>query len=124
MIARWASLLTSAALAPEDIPPAFPEILRQLEPIEARFLEVVSRYQEQQTHIVASPLSYIDGFTELERLAWRNLDNVERLQTLHYSYHGPMNVRAPVRPYDCQLETTVFLTDLGLALLRACKDHA
>jgi hypothetical protein len=41
MSVRWASLLASAAIEDVSVPPSFPEILRQLRPIEARMLDLI-----------------------------------------------------------------------------------
>ena len=39
MFKRWASLLANASVDPDSVPPAFPEILRQLTPADAKFFE-------------------------------------------------------------------------------------
>src|SRR4051794_21262562 len=40
MRSRWANLLAQAATG-ADVPPVFPEVLRQIEPIEARLVEAL-----------------------------------------------------------------------------------
>src|SRR5262249_41246561 len=39
MVDRWASLLAAAAADPDDVPPSYPDILRQLTPHEAALLD-------------------------------------------------------------------------------------
>lgn len=48
---RWAALLVSAA-AGVAVPPAFPEVLRQLEPIEARLLDRLVTIRAPLVHTV------------------------------------------------------------------------
>jgi hypothetical protein len=42
MVERWANLLANAATdSPAEVPPAFPDILRQLEPVDAKILDLL-----------------------------------------------------------------------------------
>src|SRR4051794_33876843 len=77
---RWAGLLVSAA-AGVAVPPAFPEVLRQLEPVEARLLD---RLVTIRAPLVHGQDTYIEQLGELPGLLWRHLDNLERLQLLNW----------------------------------------
>jgi hypothetical protein len=121
MEALWTNLL-SAALEGNEIPPAYPAILRELEGIEARFLYAVLLSTDRH---LPQPGLYLDHMREvqplLEHLEWRHLDNLERLRLVLFEYSGPVNAELPARPRDRQLTVSVSLTRLGRALVEMCS---
>jgi Abortive infection alpha len=122
MAQLWVKLL-AGALGGTEIPPAFPEILQQLEPIEARFLDAVAISAKRH---LPQPGLYLEHMQEvqplLDSLEWRHLDNLERLQLLVYEFGGPANLEPPPRPRDRALSVSVAATHLGRALIRACSE--
>lgn len=117
MQGRWARLLANAAVG-IAIPPAFPEVLRQLEPIEARLLDRIVAIREPLLH---GQMTYFEHCGVLDGLRWRHLDNLERLQLLHWVWQGPVNVRLPAAPADCPPHTLeLYETQLGRDLVAAC----
>jgi hypothetical protein len=117
---RWARLLASAATG-VTVPPAFPEILRQLEPIEARLLDELVRVRRPLLH---GQLTYIGHLSGVDGLEWRHLDNLERLQVANWQWHGPVNVPLPDDPAECGLDVEIYETQLGRALVDACAEPA
>lgn len=117
---RWANLLANAATG-SIVPPAFPEILRQLEPIEARLLDELVRVRRPLVH---GQLTQIDHLGPLDGLAWRHLDNLERLQVANWHWRGPVNVPLPDDPTQCSLDLEIYETELGRALVDACAEPA
>lgn len=114
---RWARLLANAAVG-MAVPPAFPEVLRQLEPIEARLLDRIVTIREPLLH---GQTTYIEHGGELRGLLWRHLDNLERLQLLNWVWQGPVNVPLPATPADCpRLTLELYETQLGRELVAAC----
>jgi hypothetical protein len=118
----WVKLLESA-LAGELMPPVYPEVLRQMEPLEARFFDAV---WQAQTRFLPQPGLSLDQIEEnaraiLPELKWRHLDNLERLGLLSYSWHGPVNVERPNRPVDAPLDVVCSLTPLGEDFIAYCS---
>lgn len=113
---RWANLLAAAATG-TAVPPAFPEILRQLEPIEATLLDELVEVRRPLLH---GQTTHIDQLGELPGLEWRHLDNLERLQVANWHWYGPINVALPSHPMDCGLDLELYETQLGRALVEAC----
>jgi Abortive infection alpha len=121
MAQLWIELL-AGAMGGTEIPPAFPEILQQLESIEARFLDAVAISAKRH---LPQPGLYLEHMEEvqplLDSLEWRHLDNLERLQLLVYQFGGPANLEPPLRPRDRALSVSVAATHLGRALIEACS---
>jgi hypothetical protein len=114
---HWANLLAHEATVGR-VPPSYPEILRQLEPIEARTLDVLV----VRGGLDMVPIQELDlrGHVGMEDLEWRHLDNLERLQLISYRIAGPVNVKFAERPAE---ESTMALeTPLGVARVAACRD--
>src|SRR4051812_31226521 len=80
---RWANLLANAATG-MSIPPSFPEILRQLEPVEARLLETIGTLLGQARLRGHAELLPHDLPVDDPALSWRHLDNLERLNLIQY----------------------------------------
>ena len=117
----WTNLLASA-LSGTDLPPAYPSILRELEPVEARFLYAVMVSTDRH---LPQPGLYLDHMEEVQillpHLLWRHLDNLERMRLLLLEYSGPANVEVPPQPRDRPLSVSVSLTRLGRAFIEACS---
>lgn len=117
---RWASLLASAATG-MTVPPAYPEILRQLEPIEASVLDELVRVRRPLLH---GQMTYLEHLGDVSALEWRHLDNLERLQVANWHWHGPVNVALPEVPAECGLNLELYETQLGRAFVEACAGPA
>jgi hypothetical protein len=104
---RWASLLANSVIG-TAVPPALPEILRQLEPVEARFLDRLFDADE------LCVLGDIPGYRELQP---RHLENLQRLGLLkHDGTFLPYGLRD--RPHR---ELSIDMTQLGASLVIACR---
>lgn len=118
MSERWAGLLASAATS-TAAHAAYPEILRQLEPVEARVIDAAVDAQPE--------LAFLDQLDlQLERLdhqepllEWHHLDNLERLRLLTYESRNPRSFETPVRPSDTSVIIQVTL--LAEDFVRACR---
>lgn len=108
----WANLLASAATRPDAVPVAYAQILRQLEPVEARALRFLVGPPGNGRPFRGHPgllRHNVEGLTEA------NIDNLLRLEVARISvvtgtFGGP--------PPDSD---TVRHTALGLALVEACQ---
>lgn len=110
----WSNLLASAATG-VAVAPSFPSVLRQLEPVEARFLEAALRAQAKQP-----PMRIgfdVDSLPEFADLEWRHLDNLERLGLIVYEVDLPINIEPPQRPQRVRLSINPF----GQAFVAACN---
>jgi hypothetical protein len=112
---RWSSLLASAATG-TPVPPAFPEILRQLEPIEARLLDAVPTGGPNDPWQDAYLLS---AFPEHIAIEWRHLDNLERLGVVQFDSGLVGNQPFPESPPIYRVR--VYRNPLGHALIHACR---
>jgi hypothetical protein len=131
MLDRWANLLAAAATAADRGHVAYPEILRQLESIEARMLDAMFDALDAESSAEGRPgirgldgfnLGWFSGSLGLERLDYiRAVPNLVRLQ-LARQLGGP-NV-APhvttVATFDL-LSSPIQLTFLGMAFVSACR---
>jgi len=122
MVGRWANLLANAATeSMAQVPPSYPEILRQLEPVEARFLDALIQEREAREKRNQPNLRYYDFDLEdivgHDQLSWQQLDNMERLGLIGYECNLPVNVPAPENPTEVHLAET----PLGAAFVTACR---
>jgi hypothetical protein len=125
MVGRWANLLANAATgSTAHVPPSYPEILRQLEPVEARLMDSLIHERKEREARDQPNLRYID--MDLDDIpghgdiSWRHLDNLERLGLVAYTCSLPVNVPAPEVPVEVQIAET----PLGAAFMAACKPPA
>ena len=132
MADRWAALLSTAAdPARPEVPPSFPEVLRQMTPLDAQALEIVARHEvaSKLEDLVLSPVMDVreGAFADLEVAAVADLlrqrsparttleellltiSNLERLRLVEVE--GEKR-----RPLRRRLSATVF----GLAFVKAC----
>lgn len=115
MVERWGSLLANAAGGELDVPPSFPNVLRELEPEQARILD--SLYD---TLIRISPDWRADygvatqGLGLTRREFEYHADNLVRLRLIRSQTAEP-----PYREFD-----VVGLTEFGRAFVRACRPPA
>jgi hypothetical protein len=117
MTDRWAALLAAAATNPDGVPPSYPELLRQLTPREAAFLDrMYEQVGEAWLHSDHEP-EVIAGHLGMptDRLMIL-VDNLLRLRLL--------KSRAPVYPSDSPGGTRVLLTALGHDFVSACRPPA
>ena len=121
MVERWAALLANAA-DPEatEVPPSFPDILKQLSPKEAQILDAVfGALVEGRTVVYGARLrSDLSVDEETYTVAVENLYRERLLK--------PMSVKLDfVEPAETRYATdtleTVMLTALGEAFLGACR---
>lgn len=118
----WIKLLRSA-LAGQEMPPVYAEVLRQMEPIEARFLDALS---QAQGRFLPQPGLSLDQVTQtaqsiVEQIKWRHLDNLERLALVSYSWNGPVNIDLPEMPVRAALDVTCSVTPLGKDFIAYCS---
>jgi hypothetical protein len=118
---RWASLLAHAVSgSPAAIAPSFPEILRQLEPIEARILDLV--YENSPPAVVAPKggggWSAVDieshGKLPQGTVTQSRLENIVRLGLAYQQIKGTMGGAHVVRD-------TITLSPLGKDFVKACR---
>jgi hypothetical protein len=112
----WENLLANALT--DDSPAVgrgFPQILRELEPKEARFLDA----------LVGTDCDVVPGrpaaFAAIEfELSEENLDNVERLNLIRYQAERP-STWEDMQDISRASRQGFRLTPLGLAFVRACR---
>lgn len=114
----WTNLLAHTLTDAENVPRAFPELLRQLEPVEARLLQELA--VQEPKHLPGSWVEFHELATVPDQVEWRHLDNLERLALLQFETSYPNNVDLPARPPRDSMQIRFALTPLGLAFLAAC----
>lgn len=119
MIDRWANLLAHAAAGTSGtaVPPSFPDVLRQLEPVEAQFLEEMLKTREtypKRANWVDLDLNQVTCHKSIE---WRHLENLERLGLIQFATDLPVNVIPPDRPADTRVSETSYC----LSFIEACR---
>jgi hypothetical protein len=120
MVERWSHLLARAlAETGEDvIPPSFPHVLRQLEPVEALFLESLVEARSFRGKTVSILDIPFDEVAHHDQVGWRQLENLERLGLLEFASDGPVNVPPPAKPNSMvRLSETTF----GWEFVKACQ---
>lgn len=110
---RWSSLLAGAATG-RQVPAAFPEILRQLDPIEVQLLD---RLVTPSGHRAATVHVWV--LEQRDGVGAAQLDNLERLGLVFVGDETlPEQTRdAPYRPPERVVEARA----LGLAFVMACR---
>jgi hypothetical protein len=118
---RWAALLASAIVDPEGVPPAFPEILRQLEPREAALLDALFEAamgdgglsgEWRMRHLAASDLADVLGLrAEGYDIAINNLIRLRVCSPVNNATFGGA----------VEDLSQVVLTGFGYAFVRACR---
>lgn len=143
----WATLIAAAASRPDSdpVPPAFPEIMRQLSPLDARlFNQGFQRWglpippEESAVHWNKLPreaelpgkaitLNNLErlGLVEVDSGVGRDLDTIEREIGKVYQHLADPYSGSTQRPHfwhrrNAKDAGTVVLTALGFAFLRAC----
>jgi hypothetical protein len=128
MADRWAALLANAAdPATPAVPPSFPEVLRQLTPLDAKLLDFVVNYNVDSKHEDLNPSPTPDGHADRFQpltLAWIRgtaaeqaplsdffvgMDNLARLRLLEL-------LGDAVAGLNRRASATAF----GIAFMRAC----
>jgi hypothetical protein len=110
MAERWAALLANAANAgEEEVPPSFPEILRQLTPGEARLLDRLIEAPSMDTVAVANEV----GIGSQWPVAF---DNLVRLRLAVHPFRA-----GPIAGEDSR---QLRITFLGQAFVAACRRPA
>jgi hypothetical protein len=107
---RWANLLANAATTSGTVPAAFPEILRQLEPIEARALDymiVESGGWSGTTRLLGQAMPELDN---------ANIDNIVRLALVRFTAEDYTGSGADIRYPEPTLASTV----LAARFVAAC----
>jgi hypothetical protein len=127
MVGRWANLLANAATdSTAEVPPAFPDILRQLVPIEAKILDVLFG-----SHSPASgptePQAYhrerlaLAAGLPADAVSQARIENLVRLglaaHTLGSVHRGTVGGGGQV----IMDRTAIEITALGLDFVRACR---
>jgi hypothetical protein len=130
MLERWANLLVSAATAPDRGHVAYPEILRQLESIEARMLDAMHDALDAEMSAKSSGTKRLDGFgpawfgasLDLDPTAYvRAVPNLVRLQ-LARQLGGPNDPPHVMTIATSDLlSSPIQLTFLGMAFVWACR---
>jgi hypothetical protein len=132
---RWVALLTNAA-ASEQVLPSFSEILKQLRPEDARFLD--RAYDEvtlaEQNREIQNRTPLISSFdylmhpvrqSTLELIDTVTFDNFSRLMLLRRDNGVYVSGGEPSTSFEQQvsqeLENAVYLTELGRAFISACR---
>jgi hypothetical protein len=110
----WATLLANAATVPGSIPVAFPEILRQLEPIEARALDYMISDEGAWSgtdRLLGAAVPGLDN---------GNIDNLVRLGLLRFEAEDFTGPGAEIRYPEPTLTTTV----LAARFVAVCRPPA
>jgi hypothetical protein len=107
---RWANLLAREATI-GDVPPSFPEILRQLEPAEAALLDSLV---DEVGFVGAVPVTALE-------IEGRQLDNLSRLGLVR---RYDANDEALPPQLAVAFPDQITLTSLGAALVIACRRPA
>lgn len=125
MVTRWANLLANAATTSmADVPPAFPEILRQLEALDAAMLDALhdatvpwARAKPDEEWAAAWAPLHFDTYLGLPHgtVRMERLDNLVRLGLCYLPQRGGTIGGNPTA------RQRVLLTDLGVAFVRACR---
>ena len=118
MQAHWANLLAGAATG-GSVLACFPEILRQLEPIEARALDaLVGRQPALHTSSTMS-LQHTHG------LQPEHVDNLERLGLIIFKVEWDPRKASLERPTQLGRprsgDATIWVSPLAVALVKACR---
>lgn len=113
----WSNLLANVLTDFRSVPRAFPEVMRQLEPAEARFLREVA--SQQGRHLPGSWVEMRELQDVPDVIEWRHLDNLERLSLLSFETSLPNNVELPERPPREGIDVRFSLTPFGEAFLAA-----
>jgi hypothetical protein len=131
--ACWANLLANTLIeGAAHVDRAFPEILKQLEPIEAATLESLAERgqrtwlrgsrprRERDTGAERVPdLQLLPRELKLLGITWSGLDNLVRLEILRYTHEMP---NTPQNIADHMATTTGgTFTDFGWAFVQACR---
>jgi hypothetical protein len=113
MVDRWASLLANAAGGATTVPPSFPGILKELEPIEALMLD--SAYELLMR--LAPDLRMRYGVDH------RGIMKSTGLSETDYRYHvdNLIRLRLVRGVFAADEARTVALTTFGQAFVRACR---
>jgi hypothetical protein len=116
MTEKWAALLANAAGGESNVPPSFPSVLRELEPTEARLLDVVydsmmslgpdfrRKYGVERESLAR------DGFSVTEAEFQYHVDNLVRLRLIRGMELLSQDEFAAIG-----------LTEFGRAFVRACR---
>jgi hypothetical protein len=133
---RWVALLTNAATTDKQVLPSFSEILKQLTPEEAQFLdraydEVTLAEQNQEIQNRTSLLSSYDYLmhpvreSTLELIDTVTFDNLYRLMLLRRDsgvyVSGGETSTSFEQQVSQELENAVYITELGRAFICACR---
>jgi Abortive infection alpha len=107
MADRWAALLANAAdPAADEVPPSFPEVLKQLTPAEARLLDAIYPGHTGDLTSLAQQLGLGSQF-------FVAVDNLVRHQLIRHPFRaGPVASQDTARAY---------VTALGRAFVEACR---
>jgi hypothetical protein len=104
----WVSLLATASLSPDDVPPAYPSILSELSPGEARTLN----WLYEKGHPNVESIGAIGFFGDISSYTYLlAFENLNRLRLII-----PERLVSGGDRYD-----VVSLTPLAIALMDACK---
>jgi len=115
---KWANLLANGLAAGADgVPRAYAEVLRQLEPVEARILDAMA---EDKGTFLGSNSGTRMGKGKMKDLPLAGLVNLERLGLIAL---GPAQPTPPGKP---RLSVTdalrvMRLTQFGISFIRACQ---
>ncbi len=128
MAIRWAALLANAAdPAADDVPPSFPEILKQLAPAEARILDLYGRVlKERFPANTELDLSLHDTSVAHEMEEDHGIDHARfRLSMANLYRHQLLERDVELKSMfggEIRMETRkTRVTALGRAFLRACQ---
>jgi len=133
---RWTALLVNAATPNKQVLPSFSEILKQLTPEEARFLD--RAYDEvtlaEQNREIQSRTPLLSSYDYLMHPIWDTtlalingvtLDNFYRLMLLRRDSGVYVSGGEPEtfseQQISQELENAVYITELGRAFIRACR---
>jgi abortive infection alpha-like protein len=126
MVEKWAALLANAAGSADAIPPGFPEILKELSPIEAAILDDIYRLLVEEKHgdwktegVVARALKERFGLDEDQYQV--HIDNLYRLRLCSPPTTRLAFTDQPDTPYQTDSKDWVRITHLGRAFVEACR---
>lgn len=128
MTDRWAALLANASHAnrEDEVLPSFPEVLRQLTPVEAKLLDAIydvamrfTRKERANHGADGEALRASVGVAEASFST--HIDNLYRLRLAAAPAVGLAFTDNPETRYQLSGYTVICLTDFGNAFVRACR---
>jgi hypothetical protein len=124
---RWANLLVNAATGSTKVKVAYPDILRELDEIDVKFLELLyTLYEEENSfHAIKNQgfrKSYFTARLKLNEINYEEVtDNLLRLNLIKIGDGDADEAKDPSHIAMHHKKGVVLFTFLGLDFVKACK---